>query len=487
MNSYLKGLKVVRNHLLGTNEFAAGEDEAGTTPATVVAHSPKSKSLMKRYFGWRVRIPVAFVVVAAGVTFSTTTAVFGQTASKALPTSASAAVKCGLGNGKTATGKPIVLGAIVTNQPGTSFTDITSTAQAYFTCVNDNGGIYGHPIKYDVLTEQTVPGQVAADASQLIFTDHVVGIVGNTSIIDCAVNGATYAKDGFSLIDAGIAEQCYGSPWSATVNMGPRFSGDGAAQTAISHGAKTIVVDQSNVPGYQYNAAGVVKIAKQAGVKVVQLTANAASLNGETVAEQIVQAAGSHGAADLIFTPPVALAILQGAQKLGLENKIIWTCATPCNTDYLAAALGPAWNHRLFVNAEMNDVHGDNGPDTKLYLAVLKKYGAAVSGGVGSFSQFGFTIGQLTVKALLSVKPQVYTVKTVNAAFRDLSGFQTDMLCRPWYYGNNVPFHLPNNTDYTVWPQNGTMQIVPGSGCLPISSADPEVKAVRAYEKKHHV
>jgi branched-chain amino acid transport system substrate-binding protein len=439
---------------------------------------------MRKHFGWRMRIPVAMLVVAVGVTIATTSTVFGKSNSK--HARAAAVAVCGMGNGKPATGTPILLGAIATNQPGTSFTDIPNMANAYFQCVNANGGIYGHPIKYDILTEQTQPSQVAADANELINTDHVVGIVGNTSIIDCAVNGATYKKAGYNLIDAGIASQCYASPWSATVNMGPRFSGDGAAQTAILHGAKKIVVDQSNVPGYQYNAAGIVKIAKAHNIQVVQLTANAASLNGETVAEQIVQAAGTGGAADLIFTPPVAQEILQGAQKLGLENKVIWTCATPCNTDSLAKSLGPAWNHKLFVNAEMNDVHDDPGADDNLYLKVLKQYGSAVSGGIGSFSQFGFTVGQLTVQALLSIKSKVYTVATVNAAIENVKPFKTDMLCKSWYYGK-AAVHLPNNTDYTVWPDNGVMQIVPGSGCLPISTADPEVGVVRAYEKSHGV
>jgi branched-chain amino acid transport system substrate-binding protein len=434
---------------------------------------------MRKHFGWRVRIPVAMLVVAVGLTIATTS--FGNTTRHAAR--AAAALKCGLGNGQKASGTPIVLGAIVTNQPGTSFTDITSMAQAYFTCVNDNGGIYGHPITYDVLQEQTNPTQVAADANELINTDHVVGIVGNTSIIDCAVNGKTYLNDGYELIDAGIAAQCYGSPYSATVNMGPRFSGDGAAQTAILHGAKKIVIDQSNVPGTGYNAAGIVDIAKKAHIPVVQLTANAASLNGETEAERIVQDAGPHGAADLIFTPPVAQQILQGAQTLGLENKVIWTCATPCDTDSLAKSLGPAWNHKLYVNAEMNDADSDTGPDNKLYLSVLKQYGSAVSGGVGSFSQFGFTVGQLTVKALLSIKSKTYTKQTVNAAIENLKGFKTDFLCKPWYYGK-ANFHLPNNTDYTVWPQNGKLEIVPGSGCLAISTADPEVAQVRAIEKR---
>ena len=439
---------------------------------------------MRKHFSWRVRIPALLLVVAA-VALAIASTGFGKAASPRAKASATA-LKCGLGNGQKATGSPITLGAIVTNQPGTSFTDVTSMADAYFTCVNDNGGIYGHPIVYDVLQEQTNPTAIAADANELINTDHVLGIVGSTSIIDCAVNAKTYAADGYYLIDAGIASQCYASPWSATVNMGPRYSGDGAAQTAILHGAKTIVVDQSNVPGYQYNAAGIVKIAAASHVKVMQLTANAASLNGETVAEQIVQDAGSHGAADLIFTPPVAQEILQGAQKLGLENKVVWGCSTPCNTDSLAASLGSAWNHKLFVNAEMNDVHDDTGPDEALYLKVLHQYGSAVSGGIGSFSQFGFTVGQLTVQALLSIKSKTYTKATVNSAIEALKGFKTDFLCKPWYYGK-ASAHLPNNTDYTVWPDNGQMSIVPGSGCLPISPLDPEIAQVRAYEKAHHV
>jgi branched-chain amino acid transport system substrate-binding protein len=440
---------------------------------------------MRRVFGRRSRLALAVFIVAIGVAIATTATVFGKTNGRHA-VAAAAALKCGMGTGKPATGSPIVLGAIATNQPGTSFTDIPNMANAYFQCVNANGGINGHPITYDILTEETQPSQVAADASELIDTDHVVGIVGNTSIIDCAVNGATYKKDGFNLIDAGIASQCYASPWSATVNMGPRFSSDGAVQTVIAHGAKKIVFDQSNVPGYQYNAAGLELIAKAHHIPVVALSEDAASLNGETVAEKEIQDAGPHGAVVLNFTPPVAQQILQGAQKLNLENKVIWACSTPCNTDSLAQSLGSAWNHKLFVNAEMNDVHDDPGADDDLYLKVLHQYGSAVSGGVGSFSQFGFTIGQLTVQALLSIKSKTYTVKTVNAAIENLKTFKTDMLCKPWYYGN-AAVHLPNNTDYTVWPDNGVMQIVPGSGCLAISTDDPEVATVRAYEKAHGV
>ena len=111
--------------------------------------------------------------------------------------------QCGTKPGVAATGTPIALGAIVTNQPGTSFTDIPNMANAYFACVNANGGINGHPIKLYIETEQTNPAQIAADAKQLVQTDHVVGIIGNTSIIECSVDSSYWQKLGYYIIDSG--------------------------------------------------------------------------------------------------------------------------------------------------------------------------------------------------------------------------------------------------------------------------------------------
>ena len=98
------------------------------------------------------------------------------------------AAKCGLKNGKKATGEPIKLGGIFTKQPGTDFSEIGLTAKAYFQCVNDNGGINGRPIEYVFKTEQTDPGQIAGIAKNLVENQKVLGIVGNISIIECTVN-----------------------------------------------------------------------------------------------------------------------------------------------------------------------------------------------------------------------------------------------------------------------------------------------------------
>ena len=384
--------------------------------------------------------------------------------------------QCGTKPGVKATGTPIPLGAIATNQPGTSFTDIPNMVGAYFDCVNANGGINGHPIKYYIETEQTNPAQIAADAKQLVQTDHVVGIVGNTSILECTINHAYWEKLGYYVVDSGIAPECYSTPNSAAVNMGPRYSSDGAVQYALSQHVSKVVFDQSNVPGTGYIAAGPAALAAAAHTPIVQLTENVPISDANSVAIKEVNDAGPNGAVVLNFTPPEALVILQAAQKLGLENRVkLWGCSTPCDTDFLAQALGPKWNNKLFVNAEMTPATTASTPTMNLYRAILAQYGKSVSGGIGSFSEFGFAEAEIMVHALQSVTGP-YTVASVNAAVKGVSNFDTGMLCKPWTYGP-YPMHIPNNTDYTVTPHNGTMVIA--QGCTDISSVDPQIAAYR--------
>ena len=59
----------------------------------------------------------------------------------------------------------------------------------------------------------------------------MLGIVGNTSIIECAVNHSTTSSKGIYVIDAGIAPECYSTPNSAAVNMGPRYSSTAPCST----------------------------------------------------------------------------------------------------------------------------------------------------------------------------------------------------------------------------------------------------------------
>jgi branched-chain amino acid transport system substrate-binding protein len=421
-------------------------------------------------------LAAAMGLVAAAGCGSSSTSSSPATTPSAGNAAASVTSQCGTKPGVKATGTPIPLGGIVTNQPGTSFTDIANMANAYFTCVNNNGGINGHPIKYYIETEQTKPPQISGDAAQLVQSDHVVGIVGNTSILECTIDHSYWEKLGFFIIDSGIAPECYSTPNSAAVNMGPRYSSDGAVQYALAQHVSKVVFDQSAVPGTGYIAAGPAALAKAAHTPIVQLTETVPITDANSVAIKEVDAAGPQGAVVLNFTPPEALIILQAAQKLGLENRVkLWGCSTPCNTDFLAHALGPKWNNKLFVNAELTPPDSTNSPSMALYKAILAQYGHAVSGGIGSFSQMGFAEAEIMVHALESVKGP-YTVQSVNTAVKAVSGFNTGMLCQGWTYGS-YPLHIPNNEDYTVTPDNGRM--VTAQGCTLISSVDPQIAAYR--------
>jgi len=423
---------------------------------------------------------VSMFAVACGSDDKSSTSTSGGAAASTTAKPAAAASKCGLGNGKAASGAPIKLGGIATKQPGTDFTDIPNAAKAYFDCVNANGGINGRPVSYVLETEQTDPGQAAAAAKKLVETEKVVGIVGNTSLIECTVNHKYYEAKGYFVIGSGIAPECYGTSNFAAVNMGPRYSVDGAAQYLIRQGVKKIVLDQSNVPGTGYIAAGASAIAKDAGTEFKDLHDNVPIQDANSVAIKAVQAAGADGGVLLNFTPPEALKILQAAQRQGLQDRVKWACSTPCNTDFLAEALGSPWDGKLGVNAELNLTTAD-GPDSQLYRDVMKKYAPKVP--LGSFSQMGFVEAAIATKALLGVSGDI-TAEATNKAFKDVKDFKTDILCKPWYYGDG-PTHIPNNTDWTTTPQGGKMVIK--EQCFPISDIDPGIKEVRDWEKANGV
>jgi branched-chain amino acid transport system substrate-binding protein len=453
---------------------------------------------MNRSVHWRTRTAAAAVaalslgVLAACSSSSSSSG--SAPASSSAPAASSAAAtasnsaasgtvstsSCGTKPGVAATGTPINIGAINTKQPGTDFSDIENMTGAYFACVNANGGINGHPIKYFPVTEQTSPPQIASLAKQLVTTDHVVGIMGNSSIIECSVDAAYWKSVGIEVLAAGIDPECYSTPNTASVNMGPRYSSDGAVQYVMAQGASKIAFDQSNVPGTAYIAAGPNALAKAKGVPIQDFTENVPITSANAIATKLVTAAGPSGAVVLNFTPPEALLILQAAQKLNLENRVkYWACSTPCNTDFLATSLGQKWNNKLFVNAELLPLDGNTSQTAQLFDAILKQYGTNVSGGVGSFSEMGFTIGEIATHALESVTGP-YTIASVSAALKSVSNYNTGMLCQGYTYGN-YSLHIPNNMDYTVTPDNGKfVQASTGGGCTLISADDPQIAAYRA-------
>jgi len=386
---------------------------------------------------------------------------------------------CGLGTGKKASGRPIKLGGIDMLIPGVDFTTIGKVAKAYFDCVNDNGGIRGRPISYTLYNEQLNPAQQASLARKLVESDKVVGVVGNTSFTECGTNWKYYKSKGYTVIGAGVQAECFGVPSIVEVNMGPRYSNEGAAQALVRAGAKSIVVaSPSTIAAYADGAA--IKVAQAAGIPGKSVPVTVPVTDANTIVQQLYQAAGPGGGIILDFTPDTAPALMKAAEAQGLIDKVKWGSSTPIANTFMAGQFGN-WDGKLFINSEFGLLDASQGPDTRLMLAILKKYTKIDP---QAFAQMGFMAGKFATQALLNVKGPV-TAKSYNAAVRSLKNQKTDMLCKPWYVGNALPYHIPNNTDITVDYKDG--KVVLKEKCFAIAPVDKEMAQTRVWEKKFNL
>ena len=248
----------------------------------------------------------------------------------------------------------------------------------------------------------------------------------------------------FNEIDAGIAPECYGTPNSAPVNMGPRYSSDGAVQAVVRAGAKKIAFDQSNVPGTGYIAAGPTASPRARACRSSSSRTTCRSRTPTPSRSSSCRPRAPTVRVVLNFTPPEALKILQAAQQQGLQDRVkAWGCSTPCNTDFVAKALGSQWDGKLLVNAELN-VTRRSGSAEHALPGRPRQYGKNVTGGLGSFSQMGFTDGAVRGRRRSRRSAATTTIKIVNTRIKAVKGFKTDILCKPWYYGD-APLHIPNN------------------------------------------
>jgi branched-chain amino acid transport system substrate-binding protein len=432
--------------------------------------------MMLRRIAFAVALPVALLATVALATAasSRSTAKVGSAAAGATVS------KCGAGTGKKAKGAPIKLGGIAMLIPGVDFTTIGKVAKAYFDCVNDNGGIKGRPIKYTLYNEQLNPAQEAALARKLIESDKVVGVVGNTSFAECGVNWKYYKSKGYLVIGAGVQAECFGTPSIAESNMGPRYSNIGAAQALIRAGVKKIAVASPDSIS-AYADGGVVKLGAARGVQVKVFPTHLPVTDASSQLLQMYQFAGDGNGILLDFTPDTAPAFMKAAISMGIVSKIKWGSSTPIANTFMAGQF-PQFDGHLWINSEFGLLDASQGPDTRLMLAIQKKYAPSIA--PQAFGQMGFMDAKFATTALLSIKGPI-TAASYNRAARGLKNVQTDILCKPWYVGSALPYHIPNNTDITVDYKNG--KVVLKEKCFEIAPVDKELAQTRVWEKKFNL
>jgi len=229
-----------------------------------------------------------------------------------------------------------------------------------------------------------------------------------------------------------------------------------------------------------YSNGGPALVAKAAGVPYKGFAENLPLTDTDSIVQKLVQAAGPGGGVVLNYTPESAAPILKSAAKLGMIDKVVWGSSTPAANE-LVAEENPAFDGKIFVNSEFG-LLTNKGPDMTLYRQITAKYAKNIP--IQSFGQMGFLVGRFVTYALLHAKGPV-TKKSYNDAVRAIKNQASDILCKPWYFGNALPYHIPNNTDITVTYDNGKLKQV--DKCFEIQAVDPQLKTTRAWEKKYNL
>jgi branched-chain amino acid transport system substrate-binding protein len=259
--------------------------------------------------------------------------------------------------------------------------------------------------------------------------------------------------------------------------MGPRYSNVGAAQALVKAGITKLAIASPDTIS-AYADGGPAKVAAAAGIPYKIFPTHLPVTDAASQLLQMYQFVGNGGGILLDFTPDTAPAFMKAAIAQGIVDKVKWGSSTPIANTFMAAQF-PQFDGHLWINQEFSNVDPSVGPDTALMFQILKKYAPSIA--PQAFAQMGFMDAKFSTIALMNVSGPV-TATSYNKAVGALKNVKTDMLCKPWYVGRGLPYHIPNNTDITVDYKAG--KVVVKTGCTAIQAVDPEIAQTRAFEKK---
>ncbi len=352
------------------------------------------------------------------------------------PASAADAPKCGLNNGKAATGQPIEIGAIVGKTGPADFSGSAQAAAAYFACVNSNGGINGRPIHYSIEDDQWNPETAAQLAAKLVNDTKVVGMVGNSSFVECAANAKFYETNNVLVIaGVGVPRDCFHAKNIAPTNGGPRMSNIGAAQYLHDElKVKRLVCLSLNIPNVgDWSCDGIAAYGKSVGMEVKTILFDPASMDATSLILQAM--AFKPDAIDFNTPKEGGIPLYAAAEQQQLGGKVYLTAPTSHYDESVPKAIGSYWNQpgRVFIELELEplDKHGG---DVDNWHAVLDKYGKP-SDQRNTFSQAGYLAALAATNALLKLDPAKIDRAAVATAFRNIKDLKTDVSCSPWYFG----------------------------------------------------
>lgn len=357
----------------------------------------------------------------------------------------------------------ITVGQITTISGGYPFGDTVEGTQSYINMLNENGGINGHQVEFVTGDDKGDAAEAAQLARKMVQQDGVVGMIGNTSLVDCQANRAMYESNDVAVIGGGTGADCFRQPNWMPVNAGP-FTGIWVNWTYLHEQVKPSKVcyigqnDPTTVPYYEQLAD---EFEAQYGMAITTSYTNDATQDPTPA----VTNAKSQGC-DAVVLSTVAsnyVAFVNAAKTVGLDATFV--CAGSCYDVGLAESLGEngepgalgSKSKGIFVGAELTPVD-DPDENVQEMVAQFEKDGVDAN----FWSQIGWLSAKVFFEGLeQNPDADVTTSAGILEALRSMDPIDTGFAATPLVFGDG-DMHAPNLGSRMLQVSGGGFVNAPG-------------------------
>ncbi len=308
---------------------------------------------------------------------------------------------------------PIQIGAVSTVTGVVDFSDAPRATQAVFQQLNDAGGINGCKIEFTIADDKGDPQVAAQTARDLIDNKGVVALAGGASLLDCAVNAATYDRnDVLAVQGVGVDPLCFNAPSVAPVNVGPYTLTTAVLDYATKDlGAKKLCTFFSIIGGTQEAYAAAVARWEKISGNTITLSDMTLPLQGD-LTPYLVKARDA--GCDAVLTNQVEPGVVQwiktaDAQKI---TGINWLFLAPGYTEGVSKALADS-KQPIYVGTEW-EPYTEATEANADWAKTMETAGLAKT----AFSQGGYMAAKVLIDTISGIEGEV-TRETVTAALQE--------------------------------------------------------------------
>lgn len=360
--------------------------------------------------------------------------------------------------------KTVTFAQITTISGGFPFGDTVKGTQSYINLLNDNGGLNGYVVEFVSGDDKGDAAEAAQLARKFIQQDGVVGMVGNTSIVDCQANRAIYEANDIAVMGGGAQTDCYQQPNWMPITGGP-FVGAWIMWTyAVEqvHAQAPCIIGQNDPTSVPYFEQLRREFEDQYDMNFALATYTNDTTQDPTPAMTNAKSAGC----DAIITSTVApnfAAMVKSAEAVGLDATFIDGGSAYDTT--LPSALGSAaepgmlgsQSAGVFVGSQMTPLD-DPSAEVQQMVSQLEDDGVDAN----FWSQIGWVSAKLFFDALAQRPDADLTSPTeVLDVLRTMDPVESDFTGVPITFGDG-DVHSPNLSYKLLTIAGGSFVNAPG-------------------------